>query len=148
MLKADDDIGMEVEKDISIKAGNLVVIDCAAGMSLTCGSNFITITPAGIDIQGTLVNINSGGSANAGFGVRPPDLKPAQYAANAKPGEKSNVAATPARTKATKYGPTAVGLKRGSQSGTPFCKRCAEAAAAAPASTDGAPASRRGGPPS
>jgi type VI secretion system secreted protein VgrG len=35
------------------------------------GGNFVSISPAGVSIQGTLVMINSGGAAGSGSGSSP-----------------------------------------------------------------------------
>ena len=51
-----------------------VVIEGSTEISLKVGSSFITLTPAGVTIQGALVNINPGGAAG-----------PAQAAAKATP---------------------------------------------------------------
>ncbi len=48
-----------------IKAMN-VVIEGMAGLTLAVGKNFITINAAGVSISGTLINLNSGGSAIEG----------------------------------------------------------------------------------
>jgi type VI secretion system secreted protein VgrG len=66
---------------ISLKATGGVVIDCPAGVTLKCGGSLVALTPAGVDIVGTLVNINSGGgggsagSATAASPTAPNDAK-------------------------------------------------------------------------
>lgn len=45
-----------------------VVIESAAAITLKVGGNFVKIHGGGIDIMGTVVNINSGGSAGNGTG--------------------------------------------------------------------------------
>jgi len=49
-----------------IKSTGAIVIESTAQISLKVGGNFIDIGPAGISIKGTMVNINSGGSAGSG----------------------------------------------------------------------------------
>jgi type VI secretion system secreted protein VgrG len=52
-----------------IKAGSTLVIEAGAGITLKVGGNFVTIDPSGVSIQGTMVLINSGGSALSGTQV-------------------------------------------------------------------------------
>ena len=59
--------------EIHLKAGTTVVLEAGVQLSLKVGSNFIDIGPAGISIQGTMVNINSGGSPASGGGASPDD---------------------------------------------------------------------------
>ncbi|HQU13045.1 MAG TPA: type VI secretion system tip protein VgrG [Thermodesulfobacteriota bacterium] len=47
-----------------------VVIEGMAGLTLKVGGNFITINGAGVFISGTLINLNSGGSALEGKGAK------------------------------------------------------------------------------
>jgi len=52
---------------IYINGGQSVVIEAGMQLSLVCGSNFITMNPAGVSISGMpLLNLNSGGSAGNG----------------------------------------------------------------------------------
>lgn len=83
---ADGTISTDAGADIHTKAGNLLALDggteiclnagmklcleAGADISLKVGGNFISINQGGVFIQGTLVNINSGGSAQAGSGVK------------------------------------------------------------------------------
>ncbi len=57
--------GHEVASQYLVKA-NQFVVEAKSGISLTVGGNFIMISPAGIFIKGTIVNINSGGAALTG----------------------------------------------------------------------------------
>jgi type VI secretion system secreted protein VgrG len=56
---------------IHLKAGMTVVIEAGTDLSLKVGGNFIDINPSGVTISGTLVLINSGGSAGSGCGSSP-----------------------------------------------------------------------------
>jgi type VI secretion system secreted protein VgrG len=58
---------------IHLKAGMTVVIEAGTELSLVVGGNFIDINSSGISIFGTMVNINSGGSAGSGCGSSPTD---------------------------------------------------------------------------
>ncbi|MGH8445119.1 MAG: type VI secretion system Vgr family protein, partial [Solimonas sp.] len=49
-----------------LNAGTNLVIEAGVQITLKVGGNFITIGPAGVAIQGTMVMINSGGGAGAG----------------------------------------------------------------------------------
>ena len=53
---------------IYIKGGMTVVIEAGMELSLKAAGGFVDIGPAGVTIQGTLVQINSGGSAASGSG--------------------------------------------------------------------------------
>jgi type VI secretion system secreted protein VgrG len=69
----------------------MVVIESSSGLTLKCGGNFITLLPAGVFIQGTMVMINSGGAALPGVpGMLVPPTAPAEadIADNADPGSK------------------------------------------------------------
>jgi type VI secretion system secreted protein VgrG len=61
------DAGMAVH----IKGGMNVVIEAGIQLTLKVGGNFVSLSPAGVAIQGTLVMINSGGAAGAGAGAKP-----------------------------------------------------------------------------
>jgi type VI secretion system secreted protein VgrG len=49
--------------NLSITAGGTIVLNASSGLTLSVGGNFITIDATGVTIVGTMVNINSGGSA-------------------------------------------------------------------------------------
>ena len=71
--------------------GMQVVVEASTGLTLKVGGNFITLLPAGVFIQGTLVMINSGGAAlpgMAGMLVSPTAPAEADIADNADPGSK------------------------------------------------------------
>ncbi len=71
--------------------GMNVVVEAATGLTINVGSNFITINSAGIQITGTMVMINSGGSAlpgTAGNLVSPISPLSAAVADDATPGDR------------------------------------------------------------
>ena len=63
----------EAGQEIHLKAGMKVIIEAGVQISLKVGGNFVDITPAGVTIVGTMVLINSGGSAGSGSGASPKD---------------------------------------------------------------------------
>jgi type VI secretion system secreted protein VgrG len=58
-------------QEIHLKAGMKVVIEAGVELTLIGPGGFIDINPAGVTIQGTVVLINSGGSAGHGSGSSP-----------------------------------------------------------------------------
>lgn len=71
--------------------GMNVVIEAMTGLTIKVGGNFLTINPAGIQMQGTMVMINSGGSALSGSPgqlVPPSPPEEPEIADNADPGSK------------------------------------------------------------
>lgn len=58
-------------QEIHLKAGMKVVIEAGVELTLIGPGGFIDINPAGVTIQGTVVLINSGGSAGQGSGSSP-----------------------------------------------------------------------------
>ncbi len=109
-------------QEIHLKAGMNIVIEAGTQISLKVGGNFINITPAGVDIQGTLVKINSGGSAGSGSGSSPAAPTDAKEADTGEPGTKDEAPPKPAPPPPKTYSPQAVALKQAAQSGAPFCE--------------------------
>lgn len=54
-----------------LKGGMNVVVEAGMQLTLKAGAGFITIGPAGVDISGPMVKINSGGAAGSGNGCSP-----------------------------------------------------------------------------
>ena len=48
-----------------------VVIEAGMQLTLKVGGNYVSIGPTGVNIQGTMVMINSGGAAGSGSGASP-----------------------------------------------------------------------------
>jgi type VI secretion system secreted protein VgrG len=83
----------EAGMSIHVKAGMTLILEAGTQISLKVGGNFIDIGPAGVTIVGTMVKINSGGSAGSGAGasvVSPTKVKEAHIADNADPGSLQN----------------------------------------------------------
>lgn len=64
-LKVTQGIAIESQQEIHLKAPK-IVIEGDAQVSLKVGGNFVDINPATVAIKGTMVLINSGGSAGSG----------------------------------------------------------------------------------
>nr|MCH9671532.1 type VI secretion system tip protein VgrG [Gammaproteobacteria bacterium] len=64
-----------------LSAGQTIVLDAGMQISIKAGSSFITLGPAGVDISGPMVKINSGGSATAATAPASPDAPEAPEAA-------------------------------------------------------------------
>ena len=58
---------------IHLKAGMTIVLEAETGITLVVGGNSVVLSPAGVSITGTLVQINSGGSPGSGSGSSPTD---------------------------------------------------------------------------
>lgn len=69
--KSGQNFAHEAGEMIHLKGGMTVVIEAGMQLSLKVGGNFIDIGPEGVAIQGTMVMINSGGSAGSGCGSSP-----------------------------------------------------------------------------
>ena len=78
-MNRDEKVGMKHALDsgqeIHLKAGMNVVIEAGVQLTIKASGNFVSITPAGVAIQGTMVLINSGGVAGVGSGSQPQDPK-------------------------------------------------------------------------
>ncbi|NUO49850.1 MAG: type VI secretion system tip protein VgrG [Polyangiaceae bacterium] len=71
---------LEAGKEIHFKAGDKVVIEAGAQLTIKGAGGFLAIHPGGVDIVGTLVRINSGGSPAGGTGAKPTEPKDAEEA--------------------------------------------------------------------
>ncbi len=76
---------VEAGQEIHIKAGMTLVIEAGMQLTLKGPGGFVDIGPTGVTIQGTLVNINSGGSAGSGSGAKPESPKAPEPAAPTDP---------------------------------------------------------------
>jgi len=130
---------LDAGQEIHLKAGMNVVIESGTTLTLKVGGNFININSGGIYIQGTMVMINSGGSAGSGGGASPEPPKEPEEADKAKPGEAPPTfnPATLVRSKVSiekpVFSPQAAALKEAAKTGVPFCEKCEAARRAAAA---------------
>ena len=88
--KSGTNFAHEAGQVIHLKAGMTVVLEAGVGLTLKVGGNFIAINPAGVSIVGTMVMINSGGSADSGPGSSPTDPKKPDEADDGSKGGKMN----------------------------------------------------------
>jgi len=114
------DAGMEIH----LKAGMKVVVEGGIQISLKVGGNFVDISPMGVTITGTMVNINSGGSAGSGSGSSPEAPTDPLEAADADPGAVAEPTTAKTPPTPTAYSAQAKVLKQAAAAGTPFCERC------------------------
>jgi type VI secretion system secreted protein VgrG len=122
--KAAMDYAAEAGKNIHIKGGMNVVVEAGAQLTIKAGGAFVTLGPAGVDISGAMVKINSGGAAGAGSGASPvpPSLpEDVLIAMEGKPGE---VTEPPEwkRVEPSEYTPQAQALSSAASEGAPFCE--------------------------
>jgi len=66
---------IEAGQEIHLKGGMKVIIEAGMQISLIGAGGFVDIGPSGVTIQGTLVQINSGGSHGSGTAASPKDPK-------------------------------------------------------------------------
>ncbi len=119
--KVSDKWACSAGNEIHLKGGMKVVIEAGTQLTIKAGSNFVDINPGGVFIKGTMVMINSGGSAGSGSGANPTAPEPPH---EVKPGEATQVAPPPPPPRPprpTEYSPAAAVLKQAAQSGAPFC---------------------------
>jgi len=84
--KISQNYGLDAGMAVHIKAGMTAVIEAGVQLTLKVGGNYISVTPAGVAIQGTMVLINSGGAAGTGAGCNPDKPKKPTAATTAKKG--------------------------------------------------------------
>ena len=110
--------------EIHINGGVKVVMEAGMQLSLKAGASFIDIGPAGISIQGPLVNINSGGAPAVGAGCFPQDPLEPEEADVADPGQAQELHQPPSKEEIekTSIAPNAVVFKNAAKTGTPFCE--------------------------
>jgi type VI secretion system secreted protein VgrG len=127
-IKASQNGAMVSDMNIHVKGGMVVVIEAGMQLSLKAGSNFIDIGPSGISIQGTMVNINMGGSPASGAGAQaaspsdpsdPDAVTDATEAADAQPGSSDTAMTAPTPPTATQFSASAIALQEAADSGAP-----------------------------
>lgn len=109
---------LEAGMEIHLKGGIKVVIEAGMQLTIKGPGGFVDIGPAGVTIQGTLVNINSGGAAGSGSGSSPAAPDPPEEPGTTEAGSTSEV---PSLTPEEPV-PQAVAFQEASHSGRPFCE--------------------------
>lgn len=105
--------------EIHLKAGMKVIIEAGVQITLKGAGGFIDIGPSGVTIQGTLVNINSGGAAGSGSGASPGSPTAPTAADKADAGKEAAKGSAPPPPPAG-AGAAAGALNSGAQSGAPL----------------------------
>ena len=116
----------QVADDFNIE-GKKVYITGSDCIDLKCGGSFVSIKPDGVYIKGTMVYVNSGGSAEAAGDIAVTthdDPKKPAIAMSSAGGQKS--APPKARTKPTAYSGQASAFKVAAKGGGPFVEPCDE----------------------
>jgi type VI secretion system secreted protein VgrG len=115
---------MDAGMEIHLKAGMKTVIEAGTQLTLKVGGNFIDINPGGVFIKGTMVMINSGGSAGSGSGSSPTAPTDPKEVSPGAPTQWQAPPPPPRPPKYATYSPAASMLKQASASGTPLCQIC------------------------
>jgi type VI secretion system secreted protein VgrG len=124
-LDAGHKFAAKASDEIHLDGGQKVVIEASTKLSLVVGGNFIDISTSGISIVGTMVNVNSGGSAGTGSPIQPIAAKDAKIAMKSEGGSK--VATPQAPTPPTAFSPQASSFKVAAITGAPLvavCENC------------------------
>lgn len=72
-IKVGTNYALEAGMQVHIKGGMSVIIEGGTQVTMKGPGGFVNIDPSGVQIQGTMVLINSGGAAGAGSGSSPED---------------------------------------------------------------------------
>lgn len=112
---------VESQQEIHLKAGMKVVIEGGLQVTLKGPGGFVDIGPAGVTIQGTLVNINSGGAAGVGSGSSPDIPDEPHEADTADPGTLPE-RPEPLMPDPSCFTPQANALQQAAKDGAPFCE--------------------------
>jgi type VI secretion system secreted protein VgrG len=122
-VKSGTKFAVDAGTEVHLKAGTMMTLEAGTMLTLKVGGNFVNINSAGVFIQGTMVMINSGGSAGSGSGASP--MAPKAPTAPEVPGEPPKPeTAQIERIQPKTYSPRAVALKAAAQKGAPFCEIC------------------------
>jgi type VI secretion system secreted protein VgrG len=134
-------LGVDSGTEIHLKAGSKVVIEAGAQLTLKGAGGFVEVGPAGVTIEGTMVQINNGASSGSGSGCSPASPEAPDEADSAQPGEVAQRPAPPQPPEPVQYCGQAMVLARAAEDGAPYCARCPTAGRARP--DTGAPTEAR-----
>lgn len=118
---------MDAGQEIHLKGGMKVVIEAGMQLTIKGPGGFVDIGPSGVTIQGTLVNINSGGAAGVGSGSSPDSAQDPEEAKEADDDNAGQVDQPPAaRTPPAPvtYSAQAQVMRQAAANATPFCEKC------------------------
>jgi type VI secretion system secreted protein VgrG len=121
-LKAGGNILTDAGQEIHLKGGMKVIIEGGSQVTLKVGGNFIDINPGGIFIKGTMVMVNSGGSAGTGTAASPIAPKDGKLAMTSEGG--SAITAPTPPSPPTAFSPQASSFKLAAVTGAPFVAPC------------------------
>jgi type VI secretion system secreted protein VgrG len=107
--------------EIHLKSGMTLVIESGVALTLKVGGNFVNLNPAGVFISGTMVMINSGGSAGSGSGASPNPPNPPTAPEEGQAGQIAETPPPPRPPKPVQYSAKAVMMKEAAKNGTAFC---------------------------
>ncbi|MBS1794065.1 MAG: type VI secretion system tip protein VgrG [Acidobacteria bacterium] len=146
--KVGSNYALDAGMGVHIKAGMTAVIEAGTNVTLKVGGNFVSVSPAGVTISGTMVMINSGGAAGSGAGCSPDTPKDPKPADDAQAGSATGARSAPPPPNPANFGslsssggggqqsgnqqggaspgqsPKAAMLKQAAKKGTPFCAVC------------------------
>jgi type VI secretion system secreted protein VgrG len=107
--------------EIHLKAGMKVIVEANTQITLKVGGNFVDIGPSGVTIQGSMVMINSGGSAGSGSGSSPESPTAPREADTAEPGGLAELIPSPSSPSPPPLTPQAQAFKDAADAGKPLC---------------------------
>ncbi len=115
-------VGADVAQEIHLRAGTSLVLEAGACLTLRVAGSFVEISPAGLRLQGAMVDINGGGSAAHGAGAQPWPARAAVDALTSEGGARSPPPPAPAP-------PSPASAQGGSHrvavvTAAPFCEPC------------------------
>lgn len=121
------DLHDRIGTNYAVHAGANLCLEAGASLTLKVGGNFITLSPAGIAMNGTMVLINSGGAAN---GLSASPAMPAKPSPADK--DKGGTIAAPPKAKlprpaqshTPKTAAQAMVMRSAAASNTPLCEIC------------------------
>ena len=105
-------------QEVHLKGTSKVVLESSTMVSLVCGGNFVTVSPAGVDIKGMLVNVNTGGSKGSGSAISPQAAKDGKDAMTSEGGAAAKAPTAP--TPPTAFSPKASSFVVAAQTAAPF----------------------------
>lgn len=129
-LEAGMNYGLKAGMNVDVKSGMTINLQAGATINLKAGPSFISIGPAGIQMSGPMIMINSGGAAGPASPAAPaaPGSVTAPTAAKeadkAEAGKVEKIKDNSEPIRPTSYGPQAKAMKHAAESGTPFCAQC------------------------